>query len=159
MLQGKVTLSGSSLNRECWISELANSFIRQKYESKYSDEERFQFAETLEKKLKSFAIRCIEVYRALPLNDFVAQHIGKQLVRSSTLTATNYRAVRRARSQNEFYAKISIVVEELDESIYWLEMLIELNYFKQEKLSTLINDGSEVLPILSKSRRNTYQNG
>ncbi len=67
--------------------------------------------------------------------------------------------MRRARSQNEFYAKISIVVEEIDESIFWLEMLIDLNYFKQEKLSNLISDSSEVLLILSKSRKNTYQNG
>ncbi|WP_460473839.1 four helix bundle protein [Emticicia fontis] len=65
----------------------------------------------------------------------------------------------RARSQNEFYAKISIVIEEIDESIFWLEMLIDLNYFKLEKLSNLINDSSEVLLILSKSRKNTYQNG
>lgn len=133
--------------------------MKQRYPSKYSQEERFQFAETIEKRLKSFAIRCIDVYKALPLNDFAAQHIGKQLVRSSTSSATNYRAVRRARSQNEFYAKISIVIEEIDESVFWLEMLIDLNYFKQEKLSNLINDSSEVLLILSKSRKNTYQNG
>lgn len=133
--------------------------MKQRPTSKYSEEERFQFAETIEKRLKSFAIRCIDAYKALPLADFVAQHIGKQLVRSSTSSATNYRAVRRARSQNEFYAKISIVVEEIDESVFWLEMLIELNYFKQEKLSNLIKDSSEVLLILSKSRKNTYSNG
>ncbi|GAB3519292.1 hypothetical protein GCM10027442_40870 [Emticicia fontis] len=67
--------------------------MKQRYPSKYSEEERFQFAETIEKRLKSFAIRCIDVYKALPLNDFAAQHIGKQLVRSSTSSATNYRAV------------------------------------------------------------------
>ncbi|UTA69071.1 MULTISPECIES: four helix bundle protein [Emticicia] len=133
--------------------------MKQRYASKYSEEERFQFAETLEKKLKSFTLRCIEVYRALPLTDFVAQHIGKQLVRSSTSSATNYRAVRRARSQNEFFAKLSIVVEEIDESVFWLEMLIDLNYFKQEKLSNLITDSKELLHILSKSRKNTYTNG
>jgi len=127
------------------------------HNSKYSEEERFSFAAELEKKLKSFAIRCIEVYKALPINDFVAQHIGKQLVRSSTSASVNYRAVRRARSQNEFYAKISIVIEELDESIYWLEMLIELKYFTFEKLSKLISDGNEILAILSKSRKNTYK--
>ena len=96
--------------------------MTQKYVSKYTDEERYAFAESIEKKLKSFTLRSIDVYKSLPLNDFVAQHTGKQLVRSPTSSAVNYRAVRRARSQNEFYSKISIVIEELDESIYWLEI-------------------------------------
>ncbi len=63
--------------------------MKQRYPSKYSEEERFQFAENIEKKLKSFAIRCIDVYKALLLSDFVAQHVGKQLVRSATSSATN----------------------------------------------------------------------
>ena len=132
--------------------------MTQKYVSKYTEEERYAFAEEIEKKLKSFSLRCIEVYKSLPMNDFVAQHIGKQLVRSSTSSSVNYRAVRRARSQNEFYSKISIVIEELDESIYWLEMFTELKYFTKEKLSKLVSDGNEVLSILAKSRKNTNKN-
>ena len=53
--------------------------------------------------------------------------------------------------------KSRMVIEELDESIYWLEMLIELKYFTFEKLSKLISDGNEILAILSKSRKNTYK--
>jgi four helix bundle protein len=129
--------------------------MTQKYVSKYTDEERYAFAESIEKKLKSFALRSIDVYKSLPLNDFVAQHTGKQLVRSSTSSAVNYRAVKRARSQNEFYSKISIVIEELDESIYWLEIFTDLHYFTIGKLSKLVADGNEILSILAKSRKNT----
>ncbi|MBA4851255.1 four helix bundle protein [Emticicia sp. BO119] len=117
-----------------------------------------EFAEFMMKRIKSFAIRCIKVSESLP-NKIEANVFKTQLVRSSSSSAANYRAVRRARSQNEFYAKISIVIEEIDESVFWLEMLIDLNYFKQEKLSNLISDSSEVLLILSKSRKNTYMNG
>lgn len=131
--------------------------MTQKNVSKYTDEERFAFAESIEKKLKSFALRSIDVYKSLPSNDFVAQHTGKQLVRSST-SAVNYRAVRRARSQNEFYSKISIVIEELDESIYWLEMFTDLHYFTIEKLSKLVANGNEILAILAKSRKNINKN-
>lgn len=131
--------------------------MTQKNVSKYTDEERFAFAESIEKKLKSFALRSIDVYKSLPSNDFVAQHTGKQLVRSSTSSAVNYRSERRAKSQNEFYSKISIVIKALDESICWLEMFNDLHYSTIEKLSKLVADGNEILVILAKSRKKYKQ--
>jgi hypothetical protein len=70
--------------------------MTQKNVSKYTDEERFAFAESIEKKLKSFALRRIDVYKSLPSNDFVAQHTGKQLVRSYTSSSVNYRVVKES---------------------------------------------------------------
>ncbi|MCY7360103.1 MAG: four helix bundle protein, partial [Rudanella sp.] len=106
----------------------------------YSPEEKAEFAEQIEKRLKQFMLRCIHVFRKLP-NAYEAQHFGKQLVRSSSSSASNYRAVRRSRSQNEFFAKLSLTVEELDESVFWLEMLVFTEIIPAERLADLIDEG------------------
>jgi len=110
-----------------------------------------EFADNMEQRLKTFMLRCVQVFRALP-HAYEAQHFGKQLIRSSSSSAANYRAVRRARSQNEFFAKLSIVVEELDESLFWLEMLIFTEIVSETRLSDLMNEGYQLLKILSKAR-------
>ncbi len=116
-----------------------------------------EFADKLEQRLKVFMLRCVQVFRALP-KSYESQHFGKQLIRSSSSSAANYRAVRRARSQNEFFAKISIVVEELDESLFWLEMLIFTEIISEDRLSSLIDEGYQLLKILAKSRNNSSNN-
>jgi four helix bundle protein len=83
----------------------------------------------------------------------ICKKYWRTLVRSSASTVANYRAVRRARSDKEFFAKLSIVVEELDESVFWLEYSIDANFFQQIKLKTLIDEGYELLKILAKSRK------
>ena len=120
----------------------------------HTPEEKAEFAELTEQRLKQFMLRCIHVFRKLP-SAYEAQHFGKQLVRSSSSSAANYRAVRRSRSQSEFFAKLSVTVEELDESIFWLEMLIFTDIVNQERLSDLIDEGTQLLKILSKARSNT----
>lgn len=120
----------------------------------YSPEEKAQFADDMERRLKQFTLRCIHVFRALP-NSYEAQHFGKQLVPCSSSAAGNYRAVRRSRSQNEFFAKLSITVEELDESLFWLEMLIFIEVIPEDRLKDLIDEGYQLLKILSKSRSST----
>lgn len=120
----------------------------------YTPEEKAEFAEGIEKRLKQFMLRCIHVFRKLP-TAYEAQHFGKQLVRSSSSAAANYRAVRRSRSQNEFFAKLSLTIEELDESIFWLEMLAFTEIIPAERLSELMDEGLQLLKVLSKSRSNT----
>ena len=100
----------------------------------HTPEEKAEFAESMERRLKQFLLRCIQVFRELP-DSYEAQHFGKQLVRSSSSAASNYRAVRRSRSQNEFFAKLSITVEELDESVFWLEMLVFTDIIAADRLS------------------------
>ena len=119
---------------------------------KYAPEQFADFTENLEQRLKAFALRCVRVFRSLS-TAYEAQHFGKQLVRSSSSAAANYRAVRRGRSQNEFFAKLSITIEELDESVFWLEMLIYADLIPSEKLSDLIDEGSQLLKILAASRK------
>lgn len=111
------------------------------------------FADSIEKRLKTYTLRCVQVFRSLP-NSFEAQHFGKQLVRCSSSAAANYRAVRRGRSKAEFFAKLSIVIEELDESLFWLEMLIYTEVIPESRLSSLIDEGYQLLKIVAKARNN-----
>ena len=85
-------------------------------------------SEELRARTKDFAIRIVRLYRALPKSTD-AQVLGKQLLRSGTSVAANYRAACRGRSRAEWLAKIGIVVEEADETFFWLEMLSECGIF------------------------------
>ncbi|PLK43249.1 four helix bundle protein [Emticicia sp. TH156] len=108
------------------------------------------------KRIKSFAIRSIKVSESLPAK-IEANVFKTQLVRSASSAAANYRAVRRARSRNEFFSKVSIVIEELDESLFWLEMIIDVGFQTLERLQELIKEGYELLSILAKARKSTKQ--
>jgi four helix bundle protein len=78
----------------------------------------------LKDRTKQFAVRIVKLFRSLPRTD-EARIIGKQVLRSGTSVAANYRAVCRARSKAEFIAKVGVVVEEADETVFWLELLVE----------------------------------
>jgi four helix bundle protein len=80
----------------------------------------------LRDRTKQFALRIIRLFTALPKST-EAQVIGKQLLRSGTSVAANYREACRARSKSEMISKLSIVEQELDESKLWMELLIESN--------------------------------
>ncbi|PWK26188.1 four helix bundle protein [Arcicella aurantiaca] len=112
-----------------------------------------EFAEMLFQRIKSFGLRCIPVCDNLFQKSLSAKNIAGQLVRSSASSVANYRAARRSRSSKEFFAKLSIVIEELDESLFWLEYSIDANFHQESKLKNLIDEGSEILKILSKSRK------
>lgn len=78
------------------------------------------FVEKFRERTKNFVVDNIRLYRLLPKTE-EAKIIGRQLLRSSSSVGANYRAACRARSQAEFHSKISIVIEEADESIFWME--------------------------------------
>jgi len=77
--------------------------------------------------------------------------IGKQLLRCGTAVAANYRAVCRARSKAEFISKISIVVEEADETVFWLELLADTSAVPTGRLSLLLKEANELLAICAAS--------
>ncbi len=112
-----------------------------------------EFAELIFGRIKAFGLRCMPLCDNLSTRTTSAKNIAKQLIRSSSSAVANYRAVRRARSKNEFYAKISIVIEELDESIFWLEYSIDAKFYEDIKVRSLINEGYEILKILAKARK------
>ena len=100
---------------------------------------------------KSFALRIIRLFRSLPRTPEV-QIIGKQLLRSGTSIGANYRSACRARSRAEFAAKIGVVLEEADETVYWLELLIETGSIKKERLEGLVQEARELVAIFTASR-------
>lgn len=107
-------------------------------------------AEALKLRTKQFAIRIVAVSRSLPRSR-EADVIGKQLLRSGTAVAANYRAVCRARSKAEFISKISIVVEEADETVFWLELLGDTGLASATKLTLLLKEANELVAICAAS--------
>ncbi|HET9306198.1 MAG TPA: four helix bundle protein [Candidatus Sulfotelmatobacter sp.] len=106
----------------------------------------------LRQRTKSYAIRIVRLYRSLPPSSD-AQVLGKQLLRSGTSVAANYRAACRARSRAEFISKISVVLEEAGESAFWLELLGETGVADPEKLAALLRETNELTAIFGASLR------
>jgi len=90
--------------------------------------------------------------QAMPSNR-EANVISNQILRSATSMAANYRAVGRARSTAEFIAKLGVVIEESDETVFWLELLGESGIVKPEKLRDILAEANQLLAIFSASRR------
>jgi len=107
--------------------------------------------EQLRDRTKNFAIRVVSLYQALPAKT-AAQVLGKQLLRSGTSVAANYRAVCRARSRAEFSSRMGIVLEEADEALFWLELLAETGVFSAKRLESLMNEAREPTAIFTASR-------
>jgi four helix bundle protein len=116
--------------------------------------DKSEFTSELLSRTKQFALRIIKLFQALPKTG-ESQVIGKQMLRSGTSLGANYRAACRARSKAEFYSKICIVVEETDETLFWMELLIEAKIVPEKKLSPLFKEGTELLSIFSKARKTT----
>lgn len=115
-------------------------------------------AQALKDRTKQFAIRLIGLFRALPRTD-EARIMGKQLLRSATSVAANYRSVCRARSRADFVAKLGVVVEEADETTFWLELLCDSGTVHKDRLQDLIQESSELLAILAASQRTVKSPG
>ena len=108
--------------------------------------------QALRQRTKQFALRVIRLSQALPASR-EAKVLGNQALRSGTAVAANYRAAGRARSKAEFAAKIGVVVEEADETVFWLELLVESGIVPADKLEPLLKEANELLAIFSASRR------
>jgi len=107
-------------------------------------------AEELKKRTKQFGLRVIKLVESLP-NSKAANVIGNQLLRTGTSVGANYRSTCRARSKPDFISKASISIEEADESLYWMEMLIEAEIMPKDRLSSLMQEGDEIVAILTAS--------
>ena len=111
-----------------------------------------QQAHALQSRTKEFAIRIVRVFRFLPKTD-EARVIGRQLLRSGTSVAANYRAVCRARSKAEFIAKMGVVLEEVDETVFWLEFLVDTQTISPDRMAPLLQEANELVSIFSASKR------
>ena len=107
--------------------------------------------EELKRRTKNFALRIIHLIDMLP-HTTTAREIGKQLLRSGTSVATNYRSACRARSKPEFIGKIGVVIEEADESAFWLEIILEGKLLQHTEVESIRQEAEELTRIMSKSR-------
>lgn len=108
----------------------------------------------LRTRTKSFALRIIKMYAALP-KTVQAQIRGKQVLRSGTSVGANYREAYRSRSNAEFIAKIGECLKELDETQYWLELLVESCTLPMTRLSDLLDETNQLLAIFTAIAKNT----
>jgi four helix bundle protein len=120
------------------------------------ENEKIDFINKLKKRTKNIALRIIKLQSKMP-NNQISWIIGKQILRSATSVAANYRAASRARSGKEFYSKLSIVIEETDETMFWLELIVEAGIFPKEKTKDLYEELNELLSIFMTARKNTKQ--
>ncbi len=111
----------------------------------------------LKLRTKNFSLRVIRMIEKLPKSNS-AKVIGYQLIRSATSVGANYRAACRARTKAEFISKIKIVEEESDESLYWLELIQELQFFKNELISDLIREADELTAIFTSTVKTAKRN-
>jgi four helix bundle protein len=104
--------------------------------------------EPLRMRTKQCALRIIRLSQELP-NSTQGCVIGKQVLRCGTSVAANYRAACRARSKPDFTSKIGIVLEEADETVFWLELLVESGLVGKEKIDGLLRESRELMAIFA----------
>jgi four helix bundle protein len=107
-------------------------------------------AEELKLRTKKFALRIVTGFQPLPRSED-APTLGRQLLRFGTSVAANYRAVCRSRSKAEFVARLGIVVEEIDETVFWLELLVDSGIVSAVRLDNLLREANELLAIFVSS--------
>lgn len=114
------------------------------------------FIEGLKQRTKTQAIEIIDFCNKLQKST-ATNVISYQVIKSSTSVAANYRAACRARSKAEFFSKMSIVVEEADETNFWLELMGDTNLTTEyEKLQMLLRESIEITKIMAKARSSSY---
>ena len=106
----------------------------------------------LKRRTKEFAHRCIKLSMALP-KTYLGNHIKGQLIRCSTSVASNYRAVCVAQSKGSFISKLSIVIEEADETYFWLEFIIDERLLGKQRVLPLLREAGELTSIFISSRK------
>ncbi len=111
----------------------------------------------LKKRTKTFAHRCVKLAISLP-NTKLGSHVKGQLIRSATSVAANYRATCLAQTPKAFIAKISIPIEEADESYFWIEFAIDEKMLPKEKCQPLLKEAGEITAILIASRKTSQKN-
>ena len=113
-------------------------------------------SDSLKRRTKEFAKRIIELCRVLP-NNREGRMIGNQMFSSGTSVAANYRAACRGRSRAEFIAKLGIVEEEADETLFWLEIIDEMEFGDMDVVQPLMTESDEIIAIMVSSIKTAKQ--
>jgi len=118
---------------------------------------KVDFVTAIKARTKKFVLDSIKFYQALPKTE-EARIIGRQFIRCSSSVGANYRAACRSRSKAEFFAKLSIVVEEADETAFWIEILTESGIADLIQAQPLLKEANEILAIVAKARKTVSNN-
>jgi four helix bundle protein len=108
----------------------------------------------LKLRTKAFALRIIRMYSKLTKSDTVAQVLGKQVLRSGTSVGANYREASRARSKAEFVSKIGDCLKEIDETEYWLELIVDSGCVSANRMTELLDEARQLIAILTTIDKN-----
>jgi four helix bundle protein len=114
-------------------------------------------ADELKKRTRTFGVRVIRMVDTLPPGRSV-NVIANQLIRSATSVGANYRSACRGRSKPDFLSKLGIAIEEADESLYWLETLVEAELIPETKVVDLMKEANEITAILTATVKTTRRN-
>lgn len=107
-----------------------------------------EMTQECKKRTGEFALRIVKLCRALQQTE-ESGVIGRQILRSGTSVGANYRAVIRARSRPEFISKLGIVVEEIDETVFWLELLVDSGIVPAKRMKSLLAEAGELLAMFA----------
>jgi four helix bundle protein len=118
---------------------------------------KIAMSDDLKDRTKKFALRVIRMTEALPRNR-VADVLARQVLRSGTSVGANYRAACRAKSRKDFIAKMGTVEEERDETLFWLELLVESGQIKLVRVQSLMQEADELLRIVIASSKTARKN-
>ena len=119
--------------------------------------DKASFNQAFRERTKAAAVRVIRLFQQLP-RTVEAQVLGKQLLRSATSVAANYRAACRGRSGAEWFAKMSICLEEADETQFWLELLSDAEILSKSRLESLEQEFAEIVAVLTSARKSYREN-
>jgi four helix bundle protein len=109
----------------------------------------------LKPRTKAFALRVIRMYAKLAKNDTVAQVLGKQVLRSGTSVGANYREASRSRSKPEFTSKIGDCLKEIEETGYWLELLVDSGCVSTARMAELLDETHQLIAIFTTIDKNS----
>ena len=118
---------------------------------------KYKDGKDLQERAKFFAIRIIKLAQFLEKNS-ITKMVGRQIFRSGTSVAANYRATCRAKSVKDFVAKLGIVIEEADETLFWLELLVESGLIESKQVTNLLKEANEITAIMVSSKNSTLKN-
>jgi len=107
-------------------------------------------SDDLKKRLKEFALRIIKLTESLP-NNITGKTLGNQIIRSGTSPGANYRSACLGKSDKDFLNKLQMVEEELDETFYWLELIVDSGLIRPGLLDDLMKENQELLKIIVSS--------
>jgi four helix bundle protein len=105
----------------------------------------------MQERLKRFALRCVKLAASLPPSQ-LGKIVGGQLIRASTGAAANYRATCLARSKRDFVNKLGVVLEEADESVFWIDISTDTGLSKRALVQPLLKEGEEIVRIMVSSK-------